>query len=650
MSILSPIRRALLCCLFFTLASSVVAATGVRRHILIITSYNPDTERMNANLAEFFDEYRVKSGQNANISIETMNCKNLSEALAWKERMRQLLARYEKNPPGLIIMLGQEAWAAFLAQDSKVAHTTPAMAAMVSTNTVELPQDSVDLRTWMPESREYTEFKDFNIVGGIFYRYDIRRNIDLIRHFYPQMKTLAFLSDFTFGGLSIQSLVRKQLAQRGAPRLLLLDGRQQPLPKVCDSLKHMPPHTVLLIGTWRIDSNESYVLANTTGVLRNANRTLPAFSLSSVGIANWAIGGYVPTYAFVGRELADLAYNYLKNGTDKRGLHWIRPCKYIFNDAQLEAFKLQEVDLPAGATVINQDKDFFDKNRKIITSVFASVLFLLCCLAFALYYIHRLRRLKDMLIQQSEELMKAKDAAEEANRLKTSFIANMSHEIRTPLNAIVGFSELQTMDDYSQEEKVQFSAIIKENSNLLLGLINDILDISRIESGRVTIAWKPCELVKLCHNSMASVKQAKPLEHVEYEEDFPVDKLFIRTDPMRLKQVIINLLTNASKFTKSGHIRLSFTVNESASTLIFSVSDTGIGIPDDKAGYIFERFVKLNPFVQGTGLGLALCKVIVEGMSGRIWVDTSYKAGARFMFTIPLYPASPDEEIKEDYL
>ena len=125
-----------------------------------------------------------------------------------------------------------------------------------------------------------------------------------------------------------------------------------------------------------------------------------------------------------------------------------------------------------------------------------------------------------------------------------------------------------------------------------------------------------------------------------------MDKLYIKTDPVRLKQVIINLLTNASKFTKKGHILLSFSIDETKRTITFSVTDTGIGIPKEKAEYIFERFVKLNQFAQGTGLGLALSRIIVGCMGGRIWVDTSYTGGACFKFTHPLNTAKP-EEVKE---
>ena len=636
--------KVLLCFLFLLCSANIRAEEKENQHILIITSYNPDTERMNANLSEFFDEYKRKNGANGNISIESMNCKNLSESPLWKDRMEKLLARYKKNPPRLIILLGQEAWASYLAQTTAFAQKTPVMAGLVSSNTVELPQSNVNLRTWMPKSKEYTDFKNFNIVGGSFYQYDVKRNVELIKKFYPKTHDLAFLSDFTLGGLVMQSLFVKEMRQFPDIKIHLLDGRRKSLFSMCNLLKGLPPQVVLLIGTWRIDSSENYVLANTTGILHESNLNLPAFSLSAVGMGNWAIGGYSPEYGLVGQDLADMAYKYIKTGKTSKDLFQYRANKYTFDNDQLEAFNLQHVKLPSDAVVLNQKDDFYAKHRNLILWGLASLVFLSCCLLVAFYYIVHIRRLKDALEAQSKELMKAKDEAEEANRMKTSFIANMSHEIRTPLNAIVGFSELQAMDDYTKEEKQQFSNIIKENSNLLLNLINDILDISRIESGRISIECIPCELVSLCHNSLVSVKQARHLENVEYLEDYPVDKLYIKTDPVRLKQVIINLLTNASKFTKKGHILLSFSIDETKHVITFSVSDTGIGIPKEKAEYIFERFVKLNQFVQGTGLGLALSRIIVGCMGGRIWVDTSYTGGARFKFTHPLNTVTQEEE------
>lgn len=415
----------------------------------------------------------------------------------------------------------------------------------------------------------------------------------------------------------------------------------------CKQLKEIKEGTVLLIGTWRIDCSENYVLANTTSVLRDANPNLPAFSIASVGMGSWAIGGYAPEFGLVGEDLADIAYDYLKAKMPNSDLFKIRHNCYTFDKSKLTKFELSEKYIPANSIIINQTENFYSKNRKMILWILSSVLVLVFGLFIAIYYIAHIRRLKNALEKKSKELAIAKDKAEEANRLKTAFIANMSHEIRTPLNAIVGFSELQCMDDYSNEDKKEFEKIIKENSTLLLNLINDILDISRIESGRVTIDYRPCDVVKLCHSCLISVKQARPLEHVEYQEHYPVDSLFIQTDAVKFKQVIINLLTNASKFTKEGHIRLSFSVDEGKRLITLAISDTGIGVPKEKAEAVFERFVKLNQYVQGTGLGLSLCKIIVERLGGKIWLDTSYTEGARFMFCIPLTKVQK-EDLAED--
>lgn len=602
--------RPIVCCLFCLFAILTASADVKNENILIITSYNPDTERMNANLTEFFKRYKELAGSTANICIETMNCKNLSESSLWKDRMERILKLHSRTPLGLVVLLGQEAWTAYLAQDLALAKKTPCMAAMVSTNTIVLPKGNSNLRICMPESKEYTDFKDFNIVGGIFYKYNLDKNIEIIRKFYPNTKNIAFISDFTIGGLMLQSLVNKEMQKYKDLNLQFLDGRRYTLFNICNMLKHPQPNTVLLVGTWRIDSSENYVLANTTSVLRDANSSLPAFSMTSVGLGNWAIGGYSPEFSLKGAELADIAYDYMKSKIPNKKFFHICHNNYILDKSQIDAFDLDSKLIPNNAIVINQTQDFYTKNRRVILWVLSSVLILVFGLLIAIYY-----------------------------------IAHMSHEIRTPLNAIVGFSELQTMDDYSKEDKIEFGKIIKENSDLLLNLINDILDISRIESGRVNVDLRQCDIVKLCHGCLVSMSRAKPLEHVEYQEEYPVGKLEIKTDNVKLQQVIINLLTNASKFTKKGHIRLSFTVDEAANTITFVVADTGIGIPKDQAEAVFDRFVKLNKYAQGTGLGLSLCRIIVERLGGKIWLDTSYTGGARFMFTTPIVPPALDTVI-----
>ena len=233
------------------------------------------------------------------------------------------------------------------------------------------------------------------------------------------------------------------------------------------------------------------------------------------------------------------------------------------------------------------------------------------------------------------ELTTAKDRAEESNRLKSAFLANMSHEIRTPLNAIVGFSNLLTTEkNISEEEKKEFASIIDNNTRLLLKLVNDVLELSRIESGNMSFHCEDCS----AHHFAETVYQTHQviiLPPVEFIKEFPDEDVTIHIDRMRLTQVITNFLGNAKKFTSQGHIKLGYFCDKEKKEIHFFVEDTGAGIPKEELQMIFERFYKRNEFVQGVGLGLAISKVIVEKMNGHIDVQSEVNKGSRFTAVLP---------------
>lgn len=240
------------------------------------------------------------------------------------------------------------------------------------------------------------------------------------------------------------------------------------------------------------------------------------------------------------------------------------------------------------------------------------------------------------LEMMKRELLSSKEKAEMSDSLKSAFLANMSHEIRTPLNSIVGFSDVLAMGDSTEDEQQSYYQIIKTNSDLLLRLINDILDLSRLEANRVTLTWEECDVVQLCSQVVASVSFSRQSSDNQFLFSTSFETFRMVTDVQRMQQVIINLLSNADKFTKGGKITLDFSVNEEKQMAIFSVTDTGCGIPKEKQGLVFERFEKLNEYAQGTGLGLSICKLIVHKWRGSIWIDPDYTGGARFVFSHPL--------------
>lgn len=614
----------------------VKAETTPEGPILIVTSYNPETRSISDNLSAFMDEYRQRGGKYTPI-IESMNCKNLSEAYLWKSRMASILGKYKgKNRPSLVILLGQEAWSAYISQDTEIAKKTPSICGMVSVNGLVLPDDSIDTRVWEPESKNiYTDFGDYNIVAGYVYEYDVDKNIELMRRFYPDMRRVAFISDNTYGGLSMQALVKKEMEKYPDLETIWLDGRTETFMEVSERMRRLPQNTCVLLGTWRVDCTESYVIGNTTYMLRDANPTLPVFTIASVGLGHWALGGYTPEYHAVGKNIGAVTYDFLDKG-DREGVDLVTiPGNYTFDIKRLHEFKLDSLNLPQGAVLVNKTPSLYEQYKYWVIGVVSAFMFLIVCFLIAIYYIIRINHLKHHLEVSGEELLVAKEKAEESNRLKTAFLANMSHEIRTPLNAIVGFSSVLVSDDSSPAEKAQYCDIIQKNSDLLLHLINDILDISRMESGKIKFVWEECDVVELCQTALSTAEYGRKTSALFLFET-PVASLVIKTDAQRLKQVLINLLSNAAKFTPSGSIKLAIAIDKQHQQLELSVSDTGCGIPSDKSDRFFERFEKLNEYSQGTGLGLAISRLIVENLGGKIWVDKDYTEGARFVFTHPL--------------
>lgn len=235
------------------------------------------------------------------------------------------------------------------------------------------------------------------------------------------------------------------------------------------------------------------------------------------------------------------------------------------------------------------------------------------------------------LKETEAKLIKAKDKAEESDRLKSAFLANMSHEIRTPLNAIVGFSNLLA---YAQEEgeRAQYIGIVEENNELLLQLISDILDLSKIEAGTFDFVYDRVDVRQLCEDIVTSLRVKVP-SGVDLCIVPNLPECWVNSDKNRLRQVISNFVNNAFKFTPSGKITVGYILRDGEVEIF--VTDTGVGVEKEKQKQIFDRFVKLNSFAHGTGLGLSICKSIVEQIGGHIGVNSEFGNGSRFWFTHP---------------
>lgn len=613
---------------FFILFQLNSIATGVqRKNILLINSYHQQiswTDSLTVGIKEALNEDNFQY----ELYIESLDSKRIDSKLFFPAYHSLLKAKYAQSNIDIILITDNDALLFMEEYHQSLFPEVPIVFCGINNR---------------------SEFKPG--FTGVIEKVDLEANLKLIHELHPNLQTLYVILDRTTTGEALRVKLKAETDKKLYPFgvQILSDYSVDKLKEYTSDLSEGEAILFLL---FNVDDNQHYLPYEDALINISSTSNVPVYGTWDFYLTHGIVGGKIIKGRCHGKEAGKLAIRILNGEKVEDIKPFNGPTHYAFSYPMLKKYGIRRSELPKGSTIVNTPFEFVRSNANLFIA-FGFVLVVLLVIILLLLSVNRLRsaRLKtekyhhEKLNEQNTLLEEAKRMAEESNRLKSAFLANMSHEIRTPMNGIIGFANLLKNKLNLPKEKVeQYVDIINSNSGLLLKLINDIIDISKIESNQLEIKNTTCDLKKLMEelHLMYSSEKAKlgkdeiNLSHTSSDER----EAMVLVDIERLKQVMINLLDNALKFTMEGSIEFGYEVREQM--LYFFVKDTGIGIERSKVALIFDRFRQVvetsSRVYGGTGLGLAICKGIIKKIGGEIGVESELDKGTLFWFTIPYIP------------
>ncbi len=486
---------------------------------------------------------------------------------------------------------------------------------------------------------------------GIWEHYDIIGTIELIGKLQPEKRTIAFITDNTkTGQLLLKRFLREKPRLNPEIKVRLLNNMNYG--ELCNEIQRLPKNSALLWASYLLQPDRTILSAEESLEMISRCRNLPVYCIwDVVGIG--AIGGKITSPKQQGRVAAELVLQIFYGKKASEIPVHSGDLIYKFDYNELISNNIELNDLPDNSIIINKPYSVYEKYRILIWFVIGLIVFLSLVIVALSYHIRLRRKSERILKKRNDQLQEsrirlsevnkhleiARDKAEESDRLKSAFLANLSHEIRTPMNGIMGFADLLSEKEMDKEKQKEYLTIIRNSSKRLLSLINDLIDISKIDAGQITLNPVDIRLGDLMEELFLFFQVEAVSKQIGFYldvDDALLDKT-IKVDATRLEQIMSNLINNALKFTRKGEVRIGCRL--SGDDLLLWVSDTGPGIPKEYHQKIFERFRQVDEShlkeEEGSGLGLSISKALVELMDGDIWLESGKEEGAVFYVCLP---------------